>query len=136
MYTHIKIVGLLHIVLGLYGLFGRLVGLLAMAGIAIVPGFLVGGPMMGLGASAAVGLFGLILIGVTAIANVLGIVAGFGLLQRKPWARVLLIMLAVLMLMRSKFGIVLGIYTLWVLLREETGRYFNHRGESPFSYTW
>jgi hypothetical protein len=136
MYTHIKIVGILYIVLGIYGLFGRLVVLLAMAGIAIVPGFLVGGPMMGLGASAAVGLFGLILFGITAIANVLGIVAGFGILQRKPWARVLLIILAVLMLFRSKVGIVLGVYTLWVLLREETGKYFNHRGESPFSYTW
>ena len=136
MYTHIKIVGLLHIILGLFGLFGPLVGLLAMAGIAIVPGFLVGGPMMGLGASAAVGLFGLILIGFTAITSVLGILAGIGVLQWKPWARILMIVLAALMLIRIPYGTLLGIYTLWVLLKEESERYFRGRGIDPLSYTW
>ncbi len=136
MNTHIAVVGILHILVGIYGLFGPLVMLLAMAGIAIVPGFLVGGPMVGLGTSAAVTLFGLILIGFTAITNVLGILAGFGLLQWKSWARVVLIVIAALMLIRFPYGTALGIYTLWVLLNERCGRYFYHREEDPLTFSW
>jgi hypothetical protein len=45
-----------------------------------------------------------------------GIIAGFGLLQLRPWARVLTIVLSALELMSVPLGTVLGIYGLWVLL--------------------
>ncbi|MGA7768427.1 MAG: hypothetical protein WB781_17760 [Candidatus Sulfotelmatobacter sp.] len=45
-----------------------------------------------------------------------GFVAGWGLLQREPWARMLTIVLAFLALFHIPFGTALGIYTLWVLL--------------------
>jgi len=45
-----------------------------------------------------------------------GIVAGFGLLQLQPWARMLTIILSALELMSVPLGTVLGIYGLWVLL--------------------
>lgn len=47
---------------------------------------------------------------------VFGIIAGWGLLERQPWARVLAIVLACLNLLSMPFGTALGIYTLWVLL--------------------
>jgi hypothetical protein len=47
-----------------------------------------------------------------------GFLAGWGLLQRKPWARVLTIVLAFLALFHIPLRTALGIYTLWVLLPE------------------
>jgi predicted nucleic acid-binding Zn ribbon protein len=46
--------------------------------------------------------------------------AGWGLLQREPWARMLTIVLAFLALFNIPFGTALGIYTLWVLLPAES----------------
>jgi len=45
-----------------------------------------------------------------------GFLAGWGLLQRAPWARMLTIILAFFALFNIPFGTALGIYTLWVLL--------------------
>ena len=45
-----------------------------------------------------------------------GFIAGWGLLQREPWARMLTIVLAFLALFNIPFGTALGIYSLWVLL--------------------
>jgi membrane-bound metal-dependent hydrolase YbcI (DUF457 family) len=49
-----------------------------------------------------------------------GFLAGWGLLQREPWARMLTIVLAFLALFNIPFGTALGIYTLWVLLPAES----------------
>ena len=48
--------------------------------------------------------------------SVLGLIAGWGLLDRQPWARMLTIVLGFLHLLNMPFGTALGIYTLWVLL--------------------
>jgi len=45
-----------------------------------------------------------------------GFAAGYGLLQREPWARVLALILAFLGLINVPFGTALSVYTLWVLL--------------------
>jgi hypothetical protein len=47
---------------------------------------------------------------------VVGFYAGWGLMQRDRWARVLLLVLAFLSLINIPFGTALGVYTLWVLL--------------------
>jgi hypothetical protein len=47
---------------------------------------------------------------------VLGLIAGWGLLERQPWARMLAIVLACFSLLSMPFGTALGIYTLVVLL--------------------
>ena len=49
-----------------------------------------------------------------------GFFAGWGLLQREPWARLVTIVLAFLALFNIPFGTALGIYTLWVLLPEQS----------------
>lgn len=49
-------------------------------------------------------------------AGAVGIVAGWGLLERRPWARMLAIVLGCVGLLDMPFGTGLGIYTLWVLL--------------------
>jgi len=60
-------------------------------------------------------LFGTISILILAKAAA-GFLAGWGLLQRTPWARMLTIVLAFIALFHIPFGTALGIYTLWVLL--------------------
>jgi len=45
-----------------------------------------------------------------------GLAAGWGLLQREPWARVMALVLAFLSLINVPLGTALGVYTLWVLL--------------------
>lgn len=49
-------------------------------------------------------------------AGAVGIIAGWGLLERQPWARTLAILLGCFNLIDMPFGTALGIYTLWVLL--------------------
>ena len=51
-----------------------------------------------------------------AIFAVLEFIVGWGLLDRRPWARICALVLAFLALLRFPFGTALGIYTLWVLL--------------------
>jgi len=48
--------------------------------------------------------------------GLLGILAGWGLLERQGWARILAIVLAFLSLIHFPLGTALGVYTLWVLL--------------------
>ncbi|MBZ5575360.1 MAG: zinc ribbon domain-containing protein [Acidobacteriia bacterium] len=48
--------------------------------------------------------------------GVVGIIAGWGLLDRQPWARMLAIVAGCFNLLDMPFGTALGIYTLWVLL--------------------
>jgi hypothetical protein len=45
-----------------------------------------------------------------------GFFAGWGLLQREPWARMMTIILSFLALFNIPLGTALGIYSLWVLL--------------------
>ena len=50
------------------------------------------------------------------VSAVLNLLAGWGLLDRQPWARTLAIVLACFNLIHMPFGTALGVYTLWVLL--------------------
>ena len=51
----------------------------------------------------------------------LGFFAGWGLLQREQWARVLVLVLAFVALFTNiPFGTALGVYTMWVLLPVES----------------
>jgi hypothetical protein len=49
-------------------------------------------------------------------------VAGWGLLQRESWARILTLVLAFLALFHVPFGTALGIYSLWVLLPAQSDK--------------
>jgi len=53
-----------------------------------------------------------------------GIAAGYGLLRRKPWGRILAIIVGLFSLANFPLGTALGVYTLWVLLQDGTAEYF------------
>ena len=67
-------------------------------------------------------MFGFLrMIGMLVLAGgALGIIAGWGLLDRQPWARTMALVLGVINLIDIPFGTLLGIYTLWVLLPAES----------------
>jgi hypothetical protein len=61
----------------------------------------------------------------TVFAAALALIAGYGLLNRRPWGRVVAIIAAILALIKFPFGTALGIYTLWVLAPGASGLEYN-----------
>lgn len=56
------------------------------------------------------------------IKSLCGLVVGWGLLRRQPWARVFALVMAFISLIHLPFGTALGIYTLVVLMPAEAAR--------------
>ena len=56
------------------------------------------------------------------LGGVIGLLAGWGLMERLPWARTMAIVVAFFSLFSFELGTALGIYTLWVLLPAESAR--------------
>jgi hypothetical protein len=61
---------------------------------------------------------------------VLEIVTAWGLFERRQWARVMVLVLGFLALLRFPFGTALGIYTLWVLLPASSGQEYDQLASS------
>jgi hypothetical protein len=119
MQTHVKIIGWLHIVFGVLGLF---------TAFAVFGGSMLGGLFSG----SATGMIGMGVLGtfvgiMVAVLAIPGLIAGYGLLKYYEWARILTIVIAVLELIRFPFGTILGIYSLWVLLSAEGSALFKQR---------
>lgn len=123
MAQHVKIIGILHIVFGSLGVLAGIIVLLVMGGIAGI----VGVSDHSADSAAAVpilgGIGGIIFI-VLLIVSLPGIVGGYFLMQFKPWARILIIVLSVLDLFSIPFGTALGIYGLWALLNKDAEQLF------------
>jgi hypothetical protein len=121
--THLKVLAILYLVFaGLSVLFGLGILLLTGAVSGIVgtsgdTGFAI--PFIRLGGTAAA-----VFCFVWAIP---GFVVGIGLLGRKPWARILGIVMSALSLMHVPFGTALGVYGLWILFNRDTERLFAAR---------
>ena len=121
--THVKVVAVLFLVFGGLGVLGAL-GLMAVFGGAAG---IVG--MAGEGEEAAaaipiIGITGTMLTAFLLVISLPGVIAGFGLLAYKPWARILGIVLAAINLINIPFGTILGVYGLWVLLHKDSERLF------------
>lgn len=60
--------------------------------------------------------------GLGAVLAIVGILTGWGLIERKSWGRALAIVMGCLALLSIPFGTALGIYTLWVLVPANSER--------------
>ncbi len=60
-----------------------------------------------------------------AVVSIVGIVAGIGVLRRSEWARIVLLIVSFFNLLRVPLGTLLGGYSIWVLMNDETIRSFN-----------
>jgi hypothetical protein len=59
--------------------------------------------------------------------STLGLVGGIGLFSYMPWARYLVIVVAALGCLNIPIGTLKGVYTLWVLLQDETVKLFENK---------
>ena len=65
--------------------------------------------------SPILGIVGAAVAGFLVLLSLPGLLAGYGLLRRKPWARILAIVVGALHLYNIPIGTVLGIYTFVIL---------------------
>jgi hypothetical protein len=119
MQTHVKLLGILHIVFSGLGMLVAVGLLLFFGGMAGVAGAtdhtddrFVAVPMLA-GVGGVAFLFVLLM-------SLPGLIAGIGLLKLRPWARILGIIISAVDLFAVPFGTALGIYGLWVLLSGQT----------------
>lgn len=113
---HFTILAILHICWGLMGLVGAAFLLLALVGPGLI-GTVESGealPLMILGA------IGTILAGFVFITHIPAVIGGIGLLKRKSWSRILLLIVGIFNLLAIPIGTALGIYTIWVLWNQES----------------
>jgi hypothetical protein len=131
MVSHVKVLGILHIVFGALGILVALGLLLLFGGLAGVIG--VAGDTARENRAAAAGvlsIIGAVVFFVILLLSLPGLIAGIGLLQFRPWGRILGIVISALDLIHVPFGTALGVYGLWVLLSNETEALF--RDPAPY----
>ena len=121
---HVKILAALHLILGALGLMASLMVVLLFGGAAGIISMAAANNPDAWIAVPIVGLVGSMLVMLIFTLSVPGIIGGVGLLKRRPWARILTIVLSVIHLINIPFGTLLGIYGLWVLLSRNTARLF------------
>ena len=117
MEKHIQILAILYIIGGILTL--------AACGFVFI---LVGGSGLVTGdetALLATGVVSLLIFLIGVVYGLPNFVAGWGLLKRKSWSRILTIILGILNLVGFPLGTALGIYTLWVLLKPESEKSLN-----------
>lgn len=113
---HVTILGWLYIVgNAIFLLIGAFVFIL-LAGIGVASG-----DSQAMAILSVVGTVVGVLLAVLAIP---GLVAGYGLLARKAWGRVLAIVVGILGLINFPIGTAIGVYALLVLLQEGATDYF------------
>jgi hypothetical protein len=127
--THVKVLGVLHIVLGAFGLVGALILMIIFGGAAGIVGAS-GDPDAEL-ALPIIGLTGLALVIAIGALSLPGIIVGIGLLKFRSWARIFGIALSIFDLIWIPFGTVVGVYGLWVLFSRETERLFDRSLTTP-----
>ena len=113
---HVRILGWLNIGLSLFSLIIGVFVFLIVAGAGALSG--------DAEAFAITSLIATFVGGIMLVLSLPGFVAGYGLLKRKQWGRILALIIGILNLMNFPFGTAVGVYTIWVLLPQEASEYF------------
>lgn len=74
-----------------------------------------------------------VILGTILISSLPCLVLGFGLLNFRPWARILGLVLSALLLLNFPFGTAVALYAFWVLLRPEAEALFNRGAATGFA---
>jgi hypothetical protein len=116
--SHVDFVGVLFIV---WGLLTTLIGVSTLALGAAAMALMASAGREGGGGGFAAGLTAVVFATLAILAIIWGtahVVVGVPLRQRRPWARMLALMLGSVDLLLLPYGTALGVYALWVLLNE------------------
>ena len=120
MKKHVTIVGAIHIGFGLLGLIGAVAVFFALN---FARGFVEGEEVPNM----VLKFLSLSLPLLIGFMSTLGLVGGIGLLSQQPWARYLVIVVAALGCLNIPIGTLKGVYSLWVLLQDDTVRMFERK---------
>lgn len=115
--SHITAVAALSIGLSVIGILLGILAFVILAGIGFMVHDEEAMPILGV-IGLGIGILMLIL-------SVPGIIGGIGLLKRKEWARILVLITSALELVNFPVGTVIGAYSIWVLVQQDTIRIFN-----------
>jgi hypothetical protein len=113
---HVTVLGWLHVLSNAIFLVVGVFVFMLLTGIGAATGDPAGARVLGL-VGTAVGLL-LVALGVP------GMLAGYGLITRRPWARLLAIVVGILGLINVPIGTAIGIYTLLVLTQPAAIEFF------------
>ena len=121
MHKHLTVLGALFLGMGAMGLIGLLVVVLIFG----LASSLIGATAVQQGDAPAFvalipGIFGLLIATAIAASTVPSLVAGYGLIKRRPWAAVMALVAGVLSLPVFPIGTGVGIYAIWVFLQNDT----------------
>jgi len=120
MKKHVTVVAALHIGFGILGLIAALAVFFALHfARGFVNGDDVGRMVLGFLSISVPLLVGFL--------STLGLIGGIGLLSYQAWARYLVIVVAALGCLNIPIGTLKGVYSLWVLLQDETIKLFQPR---------
>ncbi len=120
MKKHVTVVGVIHIAFGVLGLIGAMAVFFALN---FARGF-VGNDEIPTVVLTFLAVSLPLLIG---FMSTLGLVGGIGLMAYKTWARYLVIVVAALGCLNIPIGTLKGVYSLWVLLQDETVSLFEKK---------
>ena len=124
MEKHLTVLGALFIGLGILGLIGVL-AVLAIFGMgsAIVGNVAVHEPDLPRQVALLPMLFGIFIAILILLSTIPSFLAGYGLLNRRGWAKTMTLVAGVLNLLAFPVGTAIGIYAIWVFLQEDTDRF-------------
>lgn len=124
MQTHVKVLGVIYLAFGALMLLAALFLAVTLGGVAGIVGATaepddaaIAIPVLGFAGTALAGFLGLF--------SLPSLITGYGLLNFKPWARIVGIVLSAISLINIPIGTIIGAYGLWVLLSKETEQLFN-----------
>jgi len=123
MQTHVKVLGVVYLAVGGCMLLGAAFLFLTLGGVAGIVGA-TAEPQDAAIAIPVLGFAGTALAAFLIIFALPSLITGYGLLNYRPWSRVLGIVLSAVSLINIPIGTVVGAYGLWVLLNKETERLF------------
>jgi hypothetical protein len=122
MKKHVTVVGAIHIGFGLLGLIGAVAVFFALN---FARGFVEGEEVPNM----VLKFLSMSLPLLIGFMSTLGLVGGIGLLSFLPWARYLVIVVAALGCLNIPIGTLKGVYSLWVLLQDDTVKLFERKQE-------
>jgi len=136
MRDHIKILGILNIIMGSLTALIGVIALVVMGGLASflamgVPDSSATDVESGRMAAPWLGLIGVVVATFLVAVALPAIIGGWGLLKYKSWSRVLMIVVSGLNLIHIPLGTALGIYGLWVLLNDQSRQLLESGGTMP-----
>jgi len=108
--------------MGAFGVLIALAILLAFGGIAGIVG--ASGDPEAQVAVPILGVIGFVIFIIVAVTSIPLLLAGWGILTYREWARILGIVLAAINLLNVPIGTAIGVYSLWVLVQERTAQMF------------